>query len=94
MALTWAFAVERVRRIELPLSAWEADVLPLNYTRSAPTPPDGPGRALQTRRHRDGDGSEYYPIPPAHPVPTAPREGRTSRTGHHSVSCQRAALRP
>jgi hypothetical protein len=25
--------VERVRRIELPYSAWEADVLPLNYTR-------------------------------------------------------------
>ena len=29
-------AVERVTRIELALSAWEADVLPLNYTR-APT---------------------------------------------------------
>ncbi len=26
-------AVERVTRIELALSAWEADVLPLNYTR-------------------------------------------------------------
>ena len=25
--------MERVRRIELPYSAWEADVLPLNYTR-------------------------------------------------------------
>jgi len=25
--------VERVTRIELALSAWEADVLPLNYTR-------------------------------------------------------------
>jgi Phage integrase family len=34
MALTWADALERVRRIELPLSAWEADVLPLNYTRA------------------------------------------------------------
>ncbi len=31
--LTWAFMLERVRRIELPYSAWEADVLPLNYTR-------------------------------------------------------------
>jgi hypothetical protein len=30
---TWAFAVERVTRIELAYSAWEADVLPLNYTR-------------------------------------------------------------
>ena len=27
------WAVERVTRIELALSAWEADVLPLNYTR-------------------------------------------------------------
>lgn len=27
-------ALERVRGIEPPLSAWEADVLPLNYTRS------------------------------------------------------------
>lgn len=26
-------SVERVTRIELALSAWEADVLPLNYTR-------------------------------------------------------------
>ena len=28
-------SVERVTRIELALSAWEADVLPLNYTRRA-----------------------------------------------------------
>ena len=28
-----AAGIERVRRIELPYSAWEADVLPLNYTR-------------------------------------------------------------
>jgi hypothetical protein len=27
------FQVERVTRIELAFSAWEADVLPLNYTR-------------------------------------------------------------
>ena len=33
MALTWAFLVERVTGIEPALSAWEADVLPLNYTR-------------------------------------------------------------
>ena len=33
MALSWALTVERVTRIELALSAWEADVLPLNYTR-------------------------------------------------------------
>ena len=33
MSLTWAFGVERVTGIEPALSAWEADVLPLNYTR-------------------------------------------------------------
>jgi hypothetical protein len=36
MVLTWACVVERVTRIELALSAWEADVLPLNYTRVRP----------------------------------------------------------
>ncbi len=29
--------MERVRGIEPPYSAWEADVLPLNYTRAYPT---------------------------------------------------------
>ena len=33
--LTCGEGVERVTRIELALSAWEADVLPLNYTRGA-----------------------------------------------------------
>ena len=28
--------LERARRIELPYSAWEADVLPLNYARINP----------------------------------------------------------
>ena len=41
--LTWSFFVERVTRIELALSAWEADVLPLNYTRG--------GSALAPRAH-------------------------------------------
>jgi hypothetical protein len=31
--LTWAFAVERMTGIEPAYSAWEADVLPLNYIR-------------------------------------------------------------
>jgi hypothetical protein len=29
--------LERVTRIELAFSAWEADVLPLNYTRLVPS---------------------------------------------------------
>ena len=33
-SLTWRFALERVTGIEPALSAWEADVLPLNYTRT------------------------------------------------------------
>ena len=32
--LTWAFGVERMTGIEPAYSAWEADVLPLNYIRS------------------------------------------------------------
>ena len=34
VVLTWAFTLERVTGIEPALSAWEADVLPLNYTRA------------------------------------------------------------
>src|SRR6202050_1718460 len=33
VVLTCGFALERVTGIEPALSAWEADVLPLNYTR-------------------------------------------------------------
>src|SRR5262249_59659147 len=40
--LAWAFVVERVTRIELALSAWEADVLPLNYTRAGEHEDTGP----------------------------------------------------
>jgi hypothetical protein len=34
MTLTCIFTLERVTGIEPALSAWEADVLPLNYTRA------------------------------------------------------------
>ena len=40
--------LERVTGIEPALSAWEADVLPLNYTRAAPRP------CLSSPRHRTG----------------------------------------
>jgi hypothetical protein len=36
--LICGLGVERVTRIELALSAWEADVLPLNYTRERSAP--------------------------------------------------------
>jgi hypothetical protein len=35
MALTRRFVLERMTGIEPALSAWEADVLPLNYIRAA-----------------------------------------------------------
>ena len=38
ISLTSQFVRERVTRIELAFSAWEADVLPLNYTRMEPQP--------------------------------------------------------
>jgi hypothetical protein len=49
MVLTWAFAEERVTRIELALSAWEADVLPLNYTRAEEHVDTGPRCGLVAR---------------------------------------------
>src|ERR1700761_2438959 len=47
---------ERVTRIELALSAWEADVLPLNYTRATcgVVPYWRPAQCLP--RHRTGTG--------------------------------------
>jgi hypothetical protein len=48
-SLTWGFLPERVTRIELALSAWEADVLPLNYTRALPVNQQTEGSYLVTR---------------------------------------------
>jgi hypothetical protein len=40
ISLAWGFVVlERVTGIEPALSAWEAEVLPLNYTRMTSLPP-------------------------------------------------------
>ena len=47
--LTWAFMLERVTGIEPAFSAWEADVLPLNYTRRSAHPTARrPGRLHRT----------------------------------------------
>src|SRR5579859_2019622 len=82
-SLTWAFVVERVTGIEPALSAWEADVLPLNYTRAARGLNQDPGsprhrtgaseaarRGRQARRARCADGSR---------VRTGLRRGRLNR---------------
>ncbi len=52
--------VERVTRIELALSAWEADVLPLNYTRKP-----GPGGS---RVSRHGPAHQVLPVMVPEPV--------------------------
>jgi hypothetical protein len=52
MPLTCGLGMERVTGIEPALSAWEADVLPLNYTRAAPADSTLPG--LASPRHRTG----------------------------------------
>ena len=45
--------LERVRRIELPTSAWKAGVLPLNYTRMAAPTGFEPAISCVTGRHVD-----------------------------------------
>ena len=44
MALAARFQVERMTGIEPALSAWEADVLPLNYIRRSASAPPEAGR--------------------------------------------------
>src|SRR3712207_4509333 len=68
--------LERVTRIELALSAWEADVLPLNYTRGVrPELTGAPPR-------RGAGASARWPTVVRVPsgTPGSPR-GRMSRTG-------------
>src|SRR5688572_16021928 len=60
MSLAWTFAVERVTGIEHALSAWEAGVLPLNYTRvvvPVGTTPRTSYRKVRGRRDGCGAGS-------------------------------------
>ena len=45
--------LERVRGIEPPYSAWEADVLPLNYTRVRWPEPSGISVPRQGDRYKD-----------------------------------------
>jgi hypothetical protein len=77
LPLTRCFVVERVTRIELALSAWEADVLPLNYTRER--------RAAV--RHPEQTGSSPDIVPESgggrfrQPWPQAVRSARVERLG-------------
>ena len=54
--LTWDFTLERVTGIEPALSAWEADVLPLNYTRADLQHCAVRRAGLCSPRHRTGTG--------------------------------------
>src|SRR5690242_5401810 len=78
--LTWHFAVERVTGIEPALSAWEADGLPLNYTREYRSSRcDVPGAVrrraeLASAGHRTG-------------TPALPRRRRTTSRPVARASC-------
>ena len=82
--------MERVTRIELALSAWEADVLPLNYTRE----PVQPSRILTNRP--TATCPDMVPDPPATarrvPGRAASLPRRAPQLGPETVSCHRAAL--
>ncbi len=57
--------VERVTRIELALSAWEADVLPLNYTRGPPGGGSAPpySNLMPTSPAMPGGAPQPAPVP-------------------------------
>jgi hypothetical protein len=71
---TGAVGVERVTGIEPALSAWEADVLPLNYTREPRQP-----TASQTNKHRTSR-------PQVTPLTIASPDAMTSRRPGISVA--------
>jgi dCTP deaminase len=65
--------MERVTGIEPALSAWEADVLPLNYTRAAGRPSPIPGASVTLT---DAPGHRHTVGPPAAKVPGTPTRYR------------------
>src|ERR1700722_11241033 len=71
---TRALTLERVTGIEPALSAWEADVLPLNYTRASRTARDWP----PLPEHRTGTG--------ARPAPSFSRTQPPADRRHHRTN--------
>jgi hypothetical protein len=57
--VTRRFMVERVTRIELALSAWEADVLPLNYTRTRRPAAQTAGRSLAPTSYPSPEAARF-----------------------------------
>src|SRR5262249_13629207 len=82
--------VERVTRIELALSAWEADVLPLNYTREPCRRAGILARPADRDLPRYATGSASGSTPRSGPAARLPRRAPLFRP--EPVSCQRAAL--
>src|SRR4051794_31098652 len=81
-ALTWAFVGERVTGIEPALSAWEADVLPLNYTRAPAR--RGRGHHTKPRQQPCALADEVTTPSFATPVPGWPTDGHhVSPSGKH-----------
>src|SRR5699024_3144284 len=88
-SVTWGFHLERVKGIEPALSAWEAEVLPLNYTRVRVRGACALEAGTSGTPRRPGNDDQHTPCRPAVrtggdraeplqcPGPTPPR--RTSR---------------
>src|SRR5215471_9181649 len=102
---TWAFTWERVTGIEPALSAWEADVLPLNYTRAAPRlclnspghrtgtngQPGPDGEPATGSRSRAGQQPYARPAPGAASLSSASAENWRSRARNSAHSCSSLA---
>src|SRR5580698_8613580 len=81
MVLSWEDGVERVTGIEPALSPWEADVLPLNYTRATadPRPVHHPSRVPALVRHDmlpEPVGCQRAALRPRHQGPGRLRPGQ------------------
>ena len=98
-----AASAERVTRIELALSAWEADVLPLNYTRerarayladsSAPSPAHSSAIASRSAVPSGQRACCTRNGPVASPTSTAATRGRSCSAGHRRRRCSSSSRR-
>jgi hypothetical protein len=74
---TWASCLERMTGIEPALSAWEADVLPLNYIRALASA----GAGLGSPTHRTGTGRQVGRSCPIVALAGPPGPVRVTRPG-------------
>ena len=76
--MTLAPTMEQVRGIEPPCSAWEADILPLNYTCMGFSLYNIPQLGVQCKGKIQTHKSFFRPAGPA-PPPPPPQLGRRGR---------------